>query len=269
MRIVTEYYRNMTEFEAGLSRPNTGKLGTSATEEESGRNPWNGTNTWEQAHNLYLYGDKETAFRLNRDLSKVKASLIAPQRKRELYYYGSSPCVSRAIIGHPKAMNRTVIIQQKTRAIHLVYNPSCNANYKAEDIFRAGFTMLETIYRLELSGVRVNLEVIPYSAYYDNIRGGETYISLLHLKSASQPLDIMRLAYPIAHTSFFRRHGFKIAEGAPILSRAPGYGREEKREIVEAELVKRLGKNFKYIKFHDIVKCGYNAEELINKLSIR
>lgn len=263
-KVIFERFENLAAFETALNRENNQLCGTES--QETNYSGWAGTKTWAEADALYQNGDSATAARLNKGMEKLKTQLTTSRRTSEAHYYGASPIVARAIIGHPKAMRRTVQTRQTVKAIHLIYNPSCNCSYNAEQIFNAGFTMLEIIYRFELSGVRVALDVVPFSAF---IGKREQYISLLKLKAAQQPLDVLRVAYPIAHTAFFRRHGFKLIESAPITERAPNYGYEEKREITEAELKKHIPGEWRYIKFHDIVRNNYDAEKVIQSLNIK
>ena len=261
-----EQYNNIFAFADSLNRPNNHKFGDSS--KESDFSGWAGTNTWTEADTLFRMGDKETADKLNRDFARIKATATAQSRKITPYYYGSSPIVARTVIGHPKAMRRTVTEKRPVAALHIVYNPSCSAGYSAKNIYRAGLCMLETVYRLELSGIRIDFDIVPFSGDISSRRDGKEHaLCLVKLKQGQAPLDVLKIAYPIANTAMFRRHGFAWAETLPkVKHNVSNYGGEEKRPVIEQELKAKIPGDFRYIKFHDIIRLDYNAEKLINSI---
>ena len=91
-----------------------------------------------------------------------------------------------------------------------------------------GLTVLVAADLLESCGIRC--EILVSQATYNDSRLVETNVCV---KAPGVPIDIDRLAFAIAHPSFFRRFGFAFCEAnghSPIRCRVASLSDYEKRE---------------------------------------
>ena len=138
-------------------------------------------------------------------LKAIQGDQPTSVRKTEFFHdvVGFKPIVPLALMNQPKAMfnQRTVLVKAKVINLHISITAHCG--YTIEQLAKAGKTVIEYIWGLELEGYRVSLTV--YFAVRHN--RGLVYMGL-KVKDASQPLDISRCAYPFINPSFFRGIGF-------------------------------------------------------------
>ena len=78
-----------------------------------------------------------------------------------------------------------------------------NCGTDAKDIMNAGLTVLKIAYSLERKGFRVRIDVNPFLARSSR----EETCALVCVKDWRQPIDIKKVAFPIAHPAMFRRLG--------------------------------------------------------------
>lgn len=261
--IIYEAFRSpLCLAETVKSRNNNHMLGE-ASNKQGG---FSGVANYKAAEDLLHYGAADIAAKINKNMEKIKASVEMQKSIQSPYFYGSRPSVARAIIGHPKSMIRREAIPQKTNAISILYDISDNCNVSADELLQAGVVVLELVYRLEAARIRVNLDIIGYAA---QITGGQYLISSINLKAGQEPLDILRIAYPLAHPAFFRRHNFRWAETVNGINyHDSGYGKHIKRPELEP-LLKSLHIGGRLIQFNDVRTSGYNWRELAKVIDIK
>lgn len=200
-------------------------------------NNFYGTKTWDIAEEQFKNGLPNVAERLKKaiKLMGVKGNITANRVTRRDYYHGYAPNVSNAIIGLPKSMRQMHRTPQKVKAISIYFKPNVPWYIKHEDIAKAGETVLQMVWALERKGYRVNLSNVLISAQC----GNETQLAIITLKEYTQPLDMLKLSYPVTSPSFFRRHGFRWQETAPNTknkSWGSGYGRPMELDEVKKTL---------------------------------
>lgn len=185
-------------------------------------------------------------------------------RKTEFYHdvVGFKPIVPLALMGQPKAManQRTVLVKRKVINMHVSIGAHCG--YSIAELSEAGKTIIEYIIGLEQQGYRVNLTV-----YFATYWGDVAYLGL-RVKSASQPLDISRCAYPFVNPTFLRGIGFMWYQRTDGFEHSYGYGQPIGRKTGSAmrafeESLPRENKIVLYLA--DIIKGG--KEELDKALS--
>ena len=117
-----------------------------------------------------------------------------------------------------------IIDGQGTRQLRLVFNNCVSAGISTEVMTRKGAAAVALIKCLELAGFRV--EVWLRNGIADSYGQGSAYIFECMLKEASQPVDIDRIVFALAHPSSFRRIGFSIFEGDKEFmdAHSSGYG---------------------------------------------
>lgn len=133
---------------------------------------------------------------------------------------GFSPIVPNAILGLPNSMINTHIKPIKTKVLDVYYETCVCCAVESSDLIKAGETLLSAIRELEAQGYRFNLYAVQ--DYYEE---GSTDMLCVRVKTASQPLDLKRVSFPIAHTAFFRGIGFEWYSKFPKGKYRRGYGR--------------------------------------------
>lgn len=91
--------------------------------------------------------------------------------------------------------------------VKIIANLSASASVSSEHLFLRGAAVAAAVDILESLGRRV--EVYAASSH---IIGKNIYNIMVMVKKANQPLDIDRLAFAIAHPSFYRRLMFSLME---------------------------------------------------------
>lgn len=263
MAYIFERFNSPLELAKALEgRENNGYVGNSS---DSRDRRFTGTADWKEAENLLIHGDGNITVELNKALSKVKTEINFSKTKYTPYYYGSSPIVSRAVIGHPRSMRKRCVVPSKQAATNIYYDNGANCNTTADELLRAGKVMLELVYRLEAGGTRVELNICNFTADCRNIQQDKVCCCTL-VKRASEPLDVRKMAFPIAHPSYFRRFGFRWLERCDkIKSSVSAYGghlsSQAFKNLIEAQHIKDAA----IISFTDIKALGYNAEAVKRK----
>ena len=250
--------------EAVKNRKNNGFFGHSSDREGGS---FSGTESYMEAERLLAYGDESIAARIEQGLACVRAS--APRNVTQTVYdvRGSAPSVGRYIAGHPRSMMRRETVKRPQASARLVFDSSENCNVEAEDLLRAGVTALQLVYILEAAHVRTELSVCSYAC---DMRQGDRGLLLTRLKAGQEPLDVLKIAYPLAHPSFFRRHSFRWAETlAGVTHHVSGYGSHLDKERTEAALKEAGRGDHLLINYSDCRASSFDAKRLAERLGIK
>lgn len=248
-------------------RPNNGKFGQSSQKESS--DGWSGTRTYKEAVEQFSNGLPETCERMKKSLERFKANANVSQNKARPrnYYHGYTPNIPAAIMGLPKSMRQIERTPQKVKAISIMYDASANCGTSADTLNKAGCTVLELVYALEVKGYRVRLDLLPFTS-----KDGEEVVCAITLKDWRQPLDLLKLSFPLTSPAMFRRFGFKWAEGIPgVEKHFCSYGRtltkDACRKLMEAHGVKT--DNAYFIDVRDCQKADFDALKVADALGIK
>lgn len=194
---------------------------------KSGSKSFTGTKSLEEALDLLEHGWTDRLEEIKKEIaqfSHVVTKEATAQRVRPYnHVVGYVPNVPNAILGLPESMINTTRVPQKVKTVQIVHNMGVNCGIDANDILKAGITTLKLVNILEAKGIRVRFDCICYSG----MQGNERAFCKVKLKDWRQPLDLRKVAFPIAHPSFFRRIGFRFLETVPGLEKsgwAFGYG---------------------------------------------
>lgn len=268
--LLFEKYDNIYKFtETVNNRADNGCFGDASKEKESGN--FSGTKTWEEAVNMFENGIPESAEKLKKalDISKVDIKISITKVTRRNYYYGYTPNVSAAIIGLPKSMRQIQRTPQKVKAISIYWLPSVNSGVNADTIQKSGETVAKLIYTLEIKGYKVSLHSLPYSA----AQGNEQLLCCVTLKEFKQPLDMLKLSFPLTSPAYFRRFGFRWAETMPGVTNKDwhfGYGSALDKDKIIAYL-SESGVNTKdsfIINVNDCKTANFDPLTLAKELGI-
>ena len=180
---------------------------------ESGRKHFFGTETFEDAIVLFGTGWREGAGKIASLKAGYDAFLAAAvDAKARSHGYdvtGHYIDVGRYLTGEPECFGVEVDegseISTKVAGIRL--NSCVSGSVSADDIINRGLTVLLAVDLLESCGIRCEVIVSQATEYCNTIEESNVTV-----KRAKDAVDIDRLAFTIAHPSFFRRFGFAFCE---------------------------------------------------------
>lgn len=232
---------------------------------------------WDKDHyenRRFVGASKEEAMQMLRegyqpvvDALKTKMRITASGQGKRFKTYndvaGFAPIIPNAIMGLPNSMVNSSMKPIKTKVLDIYYEMTCPAFRKSSDLINAGQKMLGVIAELEAQGYRFNLYCVQ--GYYDSTSGCD--MLCVKVKSASQPMDLKRMSFPIAHTAFFRGIGFDWYSKFPKGTYRSGYGHaicyDKTQEQIQEEYKKLFGKSAIYFSGETITKKGDNAEQYL------
>lgn len=236
MKEFFEKYENITTFAESLNRTRKGSFARDPKDNPT----FIGIDSAEKADNLLLYGDTETAkkittFACKQTPQSIKTRIInAP--------YGFVPNVSRFLSGRPDNMyNVKAQTYKNTKVLNLVYFVGANWEIKADDLAKAGAKLLRVIATLENKGYRINLNVATHAKAVNKTY--DTLTLFVKIKDSGKPLNLAKVAYPIAHPAFFRFHIWKWLD---TQTEAINYGNNSDNFD---NMCKKFNKNAKWVSY--------------------
>lgn len=230
-KTVVERFDNVSLFWAGINgketqkafKPQEASLGTGKF-----RFDFTGTNNIEEATKLLLEGDRQNADKVLQSVMAIKRQ-VGKETKRQRVgtgVVGFAPNVPNFLAGVPRNMITATPSKRKDKIINLVYNIGAGCTIEKETLQQAVINLAGAIVALEAGGARV--QVFANWTVYETKRGGGKHFTSLFvkIKSAAQPLDVLKMVYPLGHPSMLRRHAFRwmeITKDIPDCFRG-GYG---------------------------------------------
>ena len=225
-KFVIEKFSSIDEYVKviGQRKPNTAFAGEdSFSSEKAGKSEFAATATYQDSVALIERGFSEGLDKMlnnhgERISFKARSSRALPASSP----VGYAPIVPNAILGLPNSMMSKKIVQMKTKVMSIWYDMGASCGVHSQTILTAGRHMLELIDLLEKQGYRVELNVCAFMC-----ANKEICSSVVKVKTDKQPMNPLKIAYPILHASFLRRQGFKWLETCPKVtdrSLTDGYG---------------------------------------------
>ena len=134
--------------------------------------------------------------------------------------FGVIPNIGAYMTGHPQNMIniKTEKRAVKTKVINMIINTTVPARYTQEEIIALGAATLLHLVRLERNGFKVNLYVANKIEWRSN-----QLLCFMKVKNSSEQLNLLKVAYPIVHPSFIRRHMFAVYERSMKIDNGYGY----------------------------------------------
>jgi hypothetical protein len=212
-----EHHKTLDALNAKLGeRPeNTVFKGRELSSDAKGREYSTGTTDYAHAIEIMEKGYKEPLAQLKKGITKT-LELANIQRKRPTRALaGYKPSVPSYLAGHPMSMITKKNTPAKAKLVHLIYGFTASANVDKDDLIKAGILFLSLVNHLELEGYRVKIDVLFVAIAGQN--GKEINGFTVNVKEYAQPLNLLKLCYPLVHPSFMRRTCFKWTETFPPL----------------------------------------------------
>ena len=229
---------------------------------DSNRTSWTGTRNFDEASDLLKNGWTVGAEKLTKQLKVAQLDT----QQQTAYRNVLSVCGYQAIVplylqGVPNSMVNKKLVPVKQKVLTLNKLVSVSASVSAQTLEAESIKCFQIIKKIEESGIRVNLNLM--------ISTGHVCVKI-RLKSAGERLNVSKLAFPLVHTSMFRRLYFRFIETYPTIpkSYSCGYGRvpsedEFKKCCGKGEIV--LPTLLRGAKEEDIQRLS--VDELIGRLS--
>lgn len=269
MNIVREDFNSIDEFLKSINTRKNNSIFENKNHSKTNDKSFTGTENYEEAEQLIKYGWEEPLKELKIANAIPNVSSYSSRRIPKNSIIGYAPCVPNAIRGIPESMINTQTIVQKTKTITIVFSNTANCMIGTNEFIKCGTTVIQLINSLESKGIRVKL----LSNFYCAECGNEYAFGNVTIKDFKDKLDLKKLAFPIAHTSFFRRFGFKWIEtcsGLTNNSWSDGYGKSM-MEGYHVDIIKKnfIKENEVFINQRIIKSANYNVDELIKNLNLK
>lgn len=221
------------------------------------RAAFTGTKSFEEADDLLMNGDLETAKKMNikaRNIKQAKGVKNTITRGP----VGFVPNIPAYLSGNPNNMFSVRSQSYKsTKVINLIINNTVPYYVGGDELAEFGVNLLNVVAALESKGYRLNVYITDTS-YFDKSKN--TGVIVVKIKDSGKPLNVTKVAYPLANPSFSRRH-FRnwIEKNGNLKSKFYGAG----LSYVESKAI--LSKHFSkfvYINTNDLYKDS--EEDLLN-----
>lgn len=190
-------------------RPNNGGFDDDAL--TAGVERWFGSKSYDDANRLALYGwDKGVTA-----IQGLQAATAGGNAKFRPSYdvAGGVPNIPRAISGNAMCWRRMRRAVSSARVLTLAFCSTVASGVTAQKLANVAAVVLDAVAGLEKSGYRLNIYAGCVSCSdYDETEIAACWVKV---KEAGQYLQISRVAYPLAHPSFFRRHLLRWQETHP------------------------------------------------------
>lgn len=226
---------------------------------------WSGTNSYEEAIDLFKNGWSAGAKDLTKNLKLAETNEEAQTiYKNILSMAGYQAIVPLYLNGVPNNMlsKKQILVKNKVITINKVI--SASSGVSSEKLMNESIKCFQIIKKIESSGIRVNLNLMMGT--------GHACVKI-RLKSAGERLNISKLAFPLVHTAMFRRLYFRFVEIYPTIPKnfVWSYGRVpsekefknvcRKDEVVLPTLLTWEGKS-------EEIKT-LSVDQLIERLSVK
>ena len=240
--------------------------------EKKGTKEFAATKTYEESVEIINNGFKEGLEKLmNNGGERLTYRSCSSKALPQAGVVGFAPIVPNAIIGLPNSMISTKRIPIKTKVVSIWYDITASCGVHSDSIARAGQHLMELIMMLEQQGYRVELRVASSYCEKDSVA-----MSVVKIKTDRQPMNPLKLAYPLIHASFLRRQGFKWLETNPNITEDGyrwGYGHalfHHVTDMTTREYMKHhkvIADNCFYTDYYEAEK--YSAKELMERMGLR
>lgn len=219
-----------------------GKKLSSSTKTGERRTMFTGTESFEAAQELMDNGDTKLSRMIKEQSANIKAkSKTGYMRSNGIVSgpQGFVPNIGAYMTGHPNNMvNIQRTFKPSSKVLAIVYQLDVHCEIATNQMVSAASKIACAIATLEVKGYRVNLYVGSRSYNPSPKATYKEATCIIKIKDAGKPVDPLRIAYPLAHPSMFRRHMFAFAERARF-TLPNNYGRV--RSLDASRLKKNIG----------------------------
>ena len=218
---------------------------------QTGSYNFTGTNSYDEAIDLFRNGWKEMAAKLNKKLNqKLNGTVYGMQRKQVYSQAGYQVSVGRYLQGNPCSMINIVNKPVKQKVIEINKSIDYSAFTSKEKILDESIKALQIVSKLESQGMRVKLNIVLGSMTNDF-----GFVIKVCIKNSNERFNISKMAFPLVNPSMLRRLMLRFIEVYPKITRdfTSGYGSPAKTELLKEVFEKEyLIPNFISVNVNDI-----------------
>ena len=217
-------FNSINEFVQYISSTPENKVFTNEVlASKTGSKDFTGTVSIQEAYDLLRNGWDDVSEKLYQKLKvEENSAAYAKQSRNVVRVCGGSPVVPLYLNGIPNNMYSRQNVMLKKKVITLNKSIEYNGGVHSTEILDESLKALSIVKKLESQGYRCNINVIFGCFTYD-----KTIVAKIKVKSASEKLNISKLAFPLANPSMLRRLSFRFTEVYPgtVISMVGGYGK--------------------------------------------
>lgn len=181
----------------------------------SGSKYFTKTENFEEAVELFKNGWSDMASNLVQKLKVIEnKEQVTMKPKNTLSVCGYQAIVPLYLNGVPNNMVNKKMVPVKQKVITINKSIDYNAGTSADDIVDESIKALQIVKKLENQGLRVNLNIVIGST-----RHSSGFFVKVRIKSASEKLNVSKLAFPLVHPSMLRRLFFRWMEVYPNITK--------------------------------------------------
>ena len=254
-----EKFESISEFQRAINTRKVDRFYKNRMSSENNGKEFTGTESYEEAENLLLCGDKSIAAQL----VECNGKRMNETKKNTIYNspVGFVPNIPNYLSGRPDNMFAVKTQTYKScKVLNVCVNAITKCIVESEDILAFNKRLLNVVYTLEKRGYRLNLYVGATLYFECTNNVGACFIKV---KDSGKLLNVTNVAYPLCNVSFARRHIFRWIETArKTFSRSYGCiaPRVESEKAIK-QLFNRT-KNISLIITSDML--NYSESEIMN-----
>lgn len=246
MNIFIDNYANPSTVLKACDRPvNSAWQGQDRESHQNG--DWGGVHSFLEAVDKAHEGFTEVTEEMKQTYDSSKKYVFERIKPRQVLpinsYVGSTPNVTRAILGLPKDMRKIKMEPRKAPGIDITYELGLNCGYSDDDLKERGARMLVLLSMFAMHGIPVKMSV---SDSHTGLRQDRDEIAMYRygIQDYGDTMNIRKVSYWLAHPSVHRRISFAITETSPIITRfSYGYGYPISNDEDECNFVKEYFKD--------------------------
>jgi len=168
-----------------------------------------GVKTFKEGMSRLGSGDAETAAKITA-AGEIVAGIGGGSPQLRTAPVGCLPCVPNYLRGLPNSMYQLNRRPEDHPVIDVYVQSGANCQYSAEQVAEAARKIASAVCMAEQEGVRVNLfACICFKTSYQTKKTTQAHMAVVKIKSADEPLNLLNVAFPLAHPAFLRVAGFR------------------------------------------------------------
>ena len=203
-----EKFESISDFQRAINTREVNEFYKDILSSEKATKTFTGTESYEEAQNLLLHGDKSIAAKL----VECNGKRMNETKKSTIYNspVGFVPNIPNYLSGRPDNMFAVKTQTYKScKVLNVCVNSAVAYSVETKDIIAFNQKLLNVVYTLEKRGYRLNLYVGVVAEFSKSKNIGACFIKV---KDSGKLLNVTNVAYPLCNASFLRRHFFKWVE---------------------------------------------------------
>lgn len=171
---------------------------------------WSGSRTYADSVRTFRNGYAEGMEHIRKHMTLIVNPVPKPRNVESIV--GEAVHIPNFVKGLPNHMIMRKRQKQPVPMVNIYFDRGIRCSVSSDEIFRYSRILLQAVRHMESLGIHVGLNVIVISCADRNVCGFS-----VNIKGNHDPLNPLKVSYPLVHTSFFRRQFFRWQETSPII----------------------------------------------------